>query len=117
MNAGFQYIDTKQVEEISGGDSDFMKELVDIFLDQIPEFVQNITTAYEVENWLVLAREVHTAKSSAMTFGMKATSDLLKQIQLNCEEGKLDNIPDMVGQAIHQLKAAVPELETLKKSL
>jgi len=117
MSAGFQYIDTKQVEEISGGDKEFLKELVDIFLDQIPEFVEKITTAFEVENWLLLAREAHTAKSSAMTFGMKDTADLLKKLQLECEAENLTNVPDMVGRVIHELKAAIPELQTLKKLL
>ena len=117
MNTGFQYIDTKQVEEIAGGDKEFLKELVDIFLEQIPDFVQKISTSFETENWPVLAREAHTAKSSAITFGMTKTAASLKDIQLNCEQEKLQNVPDLVGKVIAELIAAVPELESLKKSL
>lgn len=117
MSESFQHINTKQVEEISGGDKDFLKELVDIFLEQIPDFVQKIAASFETENWPVLAREAHTAKSSAMTFGMDDTGVLLKKIQLDCEANQFENVPDMVKQVIQQLEAAVPELESLKNSL
>ncbi len=117
MSESYHYINTKQVEEIAGGDTDFLKELVDIFLEQIPDFVQKIRVSFETENWPVLAREAHTAKSSAMTFGMEDTGVLLKKIQLDCEQNQLENIPEMVNQVTEQLEAAVPELQSLKNSL
>ncbi len=117
MNDSFQYIRTKQVEEISAGDSEFLVELVDIFLAQIPDFVAKMKAELAEKNWLKLAREAHTAKSSAMTFGMDETSVLLKKIQLTCEDNSLEAIPEMVKQAIEQLEGAIPELEQFKKSL
>ncbi len=117
MNDSFQYIRTKQVEEISAGDNEFLIELVDIFLSQIPDFVAKMKTELEAKNWLNLAREAHTAKSSAMTFGMDETGVLLKKIQLNCEENELEHVPEMVKHAVEQLEGAVPELEQFKKSL
>lgn len=117
MNDRFQHIRTKQVEEISGGDHEFLTELVDIFLAQIPDFVDKMNTNLEAEHWLQLAREAHTAKSSAMTFGMDETGVLLKNIQLRCEANELDEVPKMVKQAVGQLEGAIPELEQFKQSL
>lgn len=117
MNESFKVISIAQVEDIAAGDERFVKELVDIFLTQIPDFSAKILTAYKTENWIVLAREAHTAKSSVMTFGMEETSKLLKKIQLNCEESDLTDVPEMVDKVINDLDAAIPELERLKNTL
>lgn len=117
MNKQFQYINTEQIEDIVGGDTDFQKELITIFLEQIPEFVSNISTFHEEKNWEFLAREAHTAKSSALTFGMEEAGTLLKNIQLYAEAEEIELLPNVVSKALSQLGAAIPELEELKQSL
>lgn len=116
MNESFNVISIAQVEDIAAGDKNFIKELVDIFLSQIPDFSSKILSAYKTENWMVLAREAHTAKSSVMTFGMEETAKLLKKIQINCEKSNLTEVPEMVNKVISDLDAAIPELEKLKQS-
>ena len=113
----FRYIKTAQVEKISGGDKDFLIELTYIFLGQIADFVNKMSDALQNKNWKELAKEAHTAKSSAMTFGMEKTDILLKKIQLQCEHNDLEKIPEMVRHAIAQLEGAIPELEDFKNSL
>ncbi|WP_320111764.1 Hpt domain-containing protein [Draconibacterium orientale] len=113
MGNKFQHIDTSQLETLAGGDKEFMKEMAEIFLEQINEFVTNMSSFLQEKNWEKLAREAHTAKSSAMTFGMDDTGSLLKNIQLECEAGNLDDVPKMVADAIDQLQAAIPELKEL----
>lgn len=113
----YKYIHTKHIESIASGDNEFMKELVDIFLAQIPEFISKMQSSLDAQDWQILAREAHTAKSSVLTFGMDDTGSLLKKIQLKAQADELVEIPDMVKQAIEQLEAAVPELLELKKSL
>ena len=117
MSKAFQYINTEQIDAISAGDNDFKKELIDIFLEQIPEFIEKITTFHEAKNWEMLAREAHTAKSSAMTFGMDTAGQLLKDIQLQAENEELENIPELVTKVLSHLGAAVPELNELKASM
>jgi HPt (histidine-containing phosphotransfer) domain-containing protein len=117
MDNQSKLIHTNQIDAISGGDNSFKIELINIFLEQIPEFIQNMTSSYENKDWTLLAREAHTAKSSALTFGMDETGMLLKDIQLNTEKSKFDTLPALIGKAVSQLSSAVTELETLKKSL
>lgn len=114
MDNTFQHIDPSQIETLAGGDTEFIKEMAEIFLEQIEEFVTNMSSFLQEKNWEKLAREAHTAKSSAMTFGMDDTGNLLKKIQLECEAGNLDDVPRMVEDAISQLQAATPEVKKLK---
>ncbi|WP_321371452.1 Hpt domain-containing protein [uncultured Draconibacterium sp.] len=113
MDNTFQHINTSQLEALAGGDNAFIKEMAEIFLEQINEFVTNMSSYLKQKNWEKLAREAHTAKSSAMTFGMDDTGTLLKNIQLECEAGNLGDVPKMVADAIDQLQAAIPELKEL----
>ncbi|HYQ57450.1 MAG TPA: Hpt domain-containing protein [Draconibacterium sp.] len=113
MGNTFQYINTSQLETLAGGDKEFMKEMAEIFLEQINEFVTNMSSFLQEKSWEKLAREAHTAKSSAMTFGMEDTGTLLKKIQMECQTNNLNDVPKMVEDAISQLKAAAPELQEL----
>ncbi|MDX8340908.1 Hpt domain-containing protein [Draconibacterium sp. IB214405] len=113
MSNNFKHINPTQIETLAGGDQEFVKEMAEIFLEQIDEFVANMSSFLEAENWEKLAREAHTAKSSAMTFGMDDTGTLLKNIQVECQAGNLDDVPKMVEDAIAQLQAAIPELNQL----
>ncbi len=117
MSQNYQHIQTMRIEDLAGGDKEFLNEIISIFLAQIPDFVSKMKTALENEEWSVLAREAHTAKSSALTFGMEETGKLLKKIQLVAQDGEFDILPELVEQASAQLEAAVPELEDFKKSL
>ncbi|WP_346859536.1 Hpt domain-containing protein [uncultured Draconibacterium sp.] len=117
MDNQTKLIHTHQIDAISGGDNSFKIELINIFLEQIPEFIQNMTSSYENKDWTLLAREAHTAKSSALTFGMDETGMLLKDIQLNTEKSEFDTLSALIEKAISQLSSAVIELEAMKKSL
>lgn len=113
----YRYIKTAQVEEISGGDRDFSIELTNIFIAQIADFTQKMRDALQQKDWEVLGKEAHTAKSSALTFGMETTGTLLKKIQRQCEANNFDDVPQMVTDAIAQLQGALPELESFKKTV
>ena len=113
----YKYIHTRHIEDVAAGDNEFMIELIDIFLSQIPEFVSKMKSSLGEQNWMQLAREAHTAKSSALTFGMEETGKLLKNIQLKAEDNDLEEVSQMTKDAIQQMEAAVSELLDLKSSL
>lgn len=117
MNKRLEYINIQQIDEISDGDLEFKKELIDIFLEQIPEFISNMNTFFDEKNWDMLAREAHTAKSSALTFGMDKAGELLKDIQIHAEANEIELIPELLSKVLSLLGAAIPELEELKQSI
>lgn len=117
MNEQFNYVDLSYLEEISGGDSSFKKELIGIFLTQIPEFVTNMhrfLTKNEIGN---LAKEAHTAKSSVLIFMMEKTGTMLKQIQLLAEKNSTDQIPSLINEVETDLANASKELSGYLKNL
>lgn len=117
MDKDNQLLDFTQIDQIASGDVAFKKELIEIFMIQIPEFVENMNVFYEKKDLESLAREAHTAKSSALIFGMKETGDLLKQIQLLAEQKEIELIPPLVAKAGNGLNEAEKELKNVLGTL
>jgi len=113
----YKYIHTKHIEVIAAGENEFIFELIDIFLSQIPDFISKMKSSLEAQEWVVLAKEAHTAKSSVLTFGMEETGTILKNIQIKAENNVLEEIPALVNDAIKQMEASIAELLDFKSSL
>lgn len=117
MNATKFLFDFTQIDEITAGDIDFKKELIGIFISQIPEFIKNMNEAWADNNLDFLARESHSAKSSVLIFGMDHTGDLLKQIELQAKDKEIDGISLMLKEAENNLSAVHSQLCSILETL
>jgi HPt (histidine-containing phosphotransfer) domain-containing protein len=110
MKNRFETVNLSYLNEISGGDTSFQKELIGIFLNQIPEFMLNMNqflAKNEIEN---LAKEAHTAKSSVLIFMMDEAGKTLKQVQLLAENHQTEQIPFLLAKVGIALENAFREL-------
>jgi len=115
MNNNLKIIDFSHLDTIVGGDENFKKELIAIFLEQIPEFINNMNKFFNKNKSEKLAREAHTAKSSVMIFGMTNTGMLLKDIQLWAENNKFAEVEPALKQVEIDLNQAKTDLENALK--
>jgi HPt (histidine-containing phosphotransfer) domain-containing protein len=110
MDKNHKIIDFSHLYSIAGDDEIFKKELIGIFLKQIPVFIANMNQFLannEIENF---AREAHTAKSSVLIFGMVNTGQLLKNIQNLAEDKKMSEIAPILKLVEMEFNQAVTEL-------
>ena len=70
MEEKYKYVDLSYLEGIADGDKSIVKELVEIFLDQMPEFTDGFDESLKDKNWLKIAAIAHKAKSSVVSMGM-----------------------------------------------
>ena len=117
MDIKLQHVNLDYVEEIAGGDNSFKKELIQIFLGQIPDFVVNMEKYLAEDNRDELAKEAHTAKSSVLIFRMEETGNLLKKIQLCAENDEIGSIPELMNLVKSDLKSASEELTEILTEL
>ncbi len=111
MIYNFTYINLDYLDDISGDDASFKSELINIFLQQVPEFIRNFYNFYKNNDFKNLAKEAHTAKSSVLIFNMEKTGKDLKKIQLLAENGNKNKIFPLILQFENDLKNASGELE------
>jgi HPt (histidine-containing phosphotransfer) domain-containing protein len=98
--------DLSELDRFSFGDDSFKKELISIFVNQIPVFISNMNQYLEKQEIENLAREAHTAKSSVLIFGMQNTGNMLKDIQKLAESGNTDAIPELIKKVTADMNAA-----------
>ena len=117
MSNNFEYVNLNYLEEISGGDDGFKKDLIQIFLKQIPEFISNMRQFLSEEKNELLAKEAHTAKSSVLIFMMEESGNKLKEIQLLAEKDNTAPIPELLNDVESKLEGAQKELSSYLETL
>ena len=70
MSTSYQEINLSYLESIADGDQEIIKELITIFLEQVPEFTEGLANNFSAKNWKGIAALAHKAKSSVISMGM-----------------------------------------------
>jgi HPt (histidine-containing phosphotransfer) domain-containing protein len=73
--------DLSYLKEMSGDDNSIIVEMITIFLEQIPEFEEEISIHFKARDWQELGAMAHKAKSSVRTLGMEKTGECLEQLE------------------------------------
>ena len=81
MNSNSKIIDLSYLREMSGNNKDIMVEMVEIFIEQNPEFTEGISNYFENKQWTELGAVAHKAKSSVRIMGMDELGDCLEKIE------------------------------------
>lgn len=86
-----------ELKQMSGGD--FINELIDAFLDDAPNMIQNMQTAIDTQDVESFRRNAHSMKSNANTFGATELGALAKELEFMAKENNLD-----IGNRLEVLK-------------
>ena len=113
MYNNFQKLIIQHLDSISSGNKALNKELIEIFLDQIPEFISNINKFFNEHDFTNLTKEAHTLKSSTLIFGMTNTAKLLKEIQLQSENNSVEQLNILIKNIELELNNAKEQLQMI----
>lgn len=83
MENEYKWINLSYLDDVSNGDSSIKLSIIELFIDQIPEFENDFSTAFNSKNWKFLGQIAHKAKSSILYMGMNELGNIdLKNIEL-----------------------------------
>lgn len=80
----------EEVKEMAGGDQEFMKEVVQTFLEEIPTDVQAMNEAISNNNPTLAYQYAHKMKPNLQLFGLELL-DQVKVIETWAKAGKKEN--------------------------
>jgi HPt (histidine-containing phosphotransfer) domain-containing protein len=103
-------INLDNLHDICGGEDIFTKEIIDLFLVQAPEMVDEIETAFLDNNIDMLKKKAHKLKSSSCIFGIEKLTKLLLLI----ETDGMDNLSMAGKKAILKKMRETAELACLQ---
>jgi HPt (histidine-containing phosphotransfer) domain-containing protein len=84
-----------------------LAEIVDMFIDEMPGRVQNLTNALADENWVELGRYAHQMKGACGSYGFDRLSESAARLERACRPVPCEE----------QIRAAVEELTALCQSV
>ncbi len=90
MEGEHKFINLSYLEGIAEGDKDIIKELIEIFIEQIPEFTDGFEESMLRNDWVKVAAIAHKAKSSVMSMGMEELGSVdLKNMELLAKQFRI----------------------------
>jgi len=97
---------------MSGGDDAFIREMINLFREQIDEYKKSMPELLRKKDYDSLSKMAHKAKSSVAVMGMSHVADQLKDLEILAhKEEEVDRYESLVNEFLEQSELALKELE------
>jgi HPt (histidine-containing phosphotransfer) domain-containing protein len=101
------------VEEMSGGNEEFTKQLIELFIESVPESIEKINKFYENEEYEKLGKEAHKLKSTIQTVQIPSFIEKIKEMEHIGKTGEeLDKLPDLIEEFNEIMPRAVEQIKS-----
>ncbi len=105
------YTNLNYLKNITEGNKEIIREMVEMFIVQVPEFIRKLNILYQTGQYEALGKEAHKAKSSLQIMGMAELELEMKRFQLKTIEGvDVESYPVHIQNFEKQCLAAIQEL-------
>jgi PAS domain S-box-containing protein len=113
MSADSRLYDLTMVQSVSGGDEGFIKKMVALFIETVPQNVQDLKKALQEENWEQVGKTAHKLKSTIDSMGIKSIRREIREVEANAKQlESLQTIPSLVTTIDMVIKECIGQLQT-----
>jgi HPt (histidine-containing phosphotransfer) domain-containing protein len=106
------------LKTITEGNKEILREMIEIFLMEVPVYISNLNNYYHSGQFEALGREAHKAKSSLQIVGMTELEKEMKIIELKVQEGAdLEGCINYIRHFEIQTQEAIQELKAVLAAL
>ena len=117
MNEKGKMVDLSYVKTMAGDSLELVNEMINIFISQVPDFVSEMKSYHEDEDWSSLGLVAHKAKSSLAVMGMEKQANLLKELEIKSKDGiDKDQYSSYIESFENDCKIAIIELQDILNS-
>ena len=95
------------LSDIASGSSEFMIEMIDMFLEQTPGYVEEMSQAITNQSWSTVADIAHKIKPTFAFMGLESAKDSMAEIERKARNQ--DNVQD--------IDAAFKSIQAISKQL
>ena len=99
-----------------GGDAGLLKDVVQVYLSEVPPLIVEAQNAFEQTDIPKLQREAHTIKGSTLFTDASPVIDRALSIEVMCKEGNLSGASAVLEELEHQLQKLLQELLNWSKT-
>ena len=104
--------DLSYLYEISGGDEEFMADMIETFIGEAPKNIDELSSFVLQKNYTQLAKTAHRIKPNLLIMGLPSLEIFARKLEQGIKEGALQNdqIKQFTNELIHGLQQKVPVL-------
>jgi HPt (histidine-containing phosphotransfer) domain-containing protein len=111
-------IDLSYLKEVSDGNTEFIIEMIDIFLMQTPSQVVLLSEAINNEDWEKIAAVSHKMKPTFAFVGVESAKDAMAEIELAARKKEdFNGIVSKYDEMKNVFETIFSKLEVIKKEL
>jgi len=105
--------DLTMIRSISGGDIGFIKKMILLFIQTVPQNVQEMVEATKHQNWEQVSKMAHKLKSTIDSMGIKSLHDQIRAVEMQAKNGEqLEDMPDKVKQVESVVSLCIQQLQS-----
>ena len=107
--------DLSMVQSVSGGDEGFIKKMVALFIETVPQNMDELVKATQTENWDQVGKTAHKLKSTVDSMGIKSIRQEIRTVEANAKQktqveqipALVEKIGSVINECIVQLQAEI----------
>jgi len=104
--------DLSMVQSVSGGDENFIKKMVALFIETVPQNMQDLKNALNEENWDQVGKTAHKLKSTIDSMGIKSIRQEIRTVEANARQKEgLDVVPGLVATVDNVINECIGQLQ------
>ena len=104
--------DLTMVQSVSGGDEGFIKKMVALFIETVPQNMQDLKNALHEENWDLVGKTAHKLKSTIDSMGIKSIRQEIRTVESNAKQkDSLHSIPSLIGTIDSVIQECIGQLQ------
>lgn len=101
MNKAAFEVDMSYLNDIAGGNAEFIIDMIDIFLEQTPEYFDQLSKAIQEKNWKATGDLAHKIKPTLAFMGVAEAKEQMAEIERKARS--LEKVEEIEG-AFHNLR-------------
>lgn len=115
MNNG---LDLSYLEEVTGGSSEMIVEMLQLFVNDTPDQLSNIERSVKDEDWDEVRAEAHKLKPTFQYVGMEETHLLVAEVETKARNREqLERMPELIDLIKRNFSSALDSFESKIKEL
>lgn len=108
--------DKDKAIHIIGNDEEFLREILETFLLDVPQQMSQIKKAVSERNRENLVKSVHKLKGAVCNFGENATFKTALKLETLGKENRLDGVEEIYGILVEDVKKLINVLNEIIKN-
>ncbi len=106
----------ENLHEMVGGDTEFVGELIDTYLEDAPQMLKDIQSLSSV-GVEVSGRAAHSFKSNSTEFGAHTLAALCQELETICKTGALAGADELIERIVAEYAQVKIALEAVRQKL